>query len=208
VTHLGEGRESALPEIIGRCTAMPVVPARNDERIEPDHVYVLASNTIITVQRGRLRLRPHQGTVREHHTIDVFLASLAEYAGENAVGIILSGLGTDGTLGAKAIKEKGGLTVAQQGNQIALRHPQMAASAVASGAIDLALPPEAIGAKLVEYAQSLGRLDPDGQPRLHRNRIDDARKEICQILLDRVGHNFAGYKERTFLRRVERRMHV
>jgi two-component system CheB/CheR fusion protein len=208
VTHLGEGRNSALPEIIGRCTTMPVLAIRNDERIQPDHVYVLAADAVITVQRGRLRLRQHQTASRTYHTIDVFFASLAEYAGENAVGIILSGLGTDGTLGAKAIKEKGGLTIAQAGNQTPLRHPEMPASAIAAGAIDLSLPPDAIGAKLEEYAQSHGLLDPDGQPRARREHLDDARQEICQILIERVGHNFSGYKERTFLRRVERRMHV
>src|SRR5437660_5599756 len=100
VTHLAEGRESLLPEIIGRCTGMPVVPTRNDERIEPDHVYVLGADGILTVRRGRLRLQPHPAGPHERHTIDVFLASLAEDVGESAVGIILSGVGSDGTLGA------------------------------------------------------------------------------------------------------------
>ncbi|MGE5268694.1 MAG: CheR family methyltransferase [Thiohalocapsa sp.] len=210
VMHLGEGHASALPEIIGRCTKMPVLSAKDNQPVEPDHVYVLASNSILTVQRNRLRLRPQSPDLlaRQRHTIDVFLASLAENAGERAVAIILSGLGTDGTLGAKAVKEKGGLTIAQRADHGGPGHPEMPASAISSGAIDLSLAVEEIGPKLAEYRDGHGRLDPGSQPRERRNHIDDARKAICQILLDRVGHNFTGYKERTLLRRVERRMQV
>src|SRR5262249_9463356 len=85
---------------------------------------------------------------------------------------------------------------------------EMPASAVAAGAIDLDIPVEAMGVKLLEYAQGLGRLDPDGQPRSRRHNISRARRTVCDILLDHVGHNFSGYKERTMLRRIERRMQV
>ncbi|MBV9551412.1 MAG: PAS domain-containing protein [Alphaproteobacteria bacterium] len=209
VMHLAEGRASALRDILARATGMAVVAARNGMTIEPDHVYVLATDSVLTVRRGRLQLRQHRGGAsRERHTIDVFFASLAEDVGENAVAIILSGVGNDGTLGAKAIKERGGLTIAQQADHSAPRHPEMPMSAVASGAIDLDIPVEAMGPKLVEYAQGLGRLDPETQPRDRRGDIDRARETICEILLDQVGHNFAGYKERTMLRRIERRMQV
>jgi two-component system CheB/CheR fusion protein len=208
VMHLGEGRESAMPEILARCTTLPVVPIRNGLAIEPGHVYVLVSHAVLTVRRGQLQLRQSGAAARERHPIDVFLSSLAEDYGESAVAIILSGVGSDGTLGTKAIKERGGLTIAQQADHGAPRHPEMPASAVAAGAIDLDIPVEAMGAKLIEYAEGLGRLDPDGQPRARRNDINRARQTICDILLDHVGHNFSGYKERTMLRRIERRMQV
>jgi two-component system CheB/CheR fusion protein len=208
VMHLGEGRHSALPEILARCTSLPVLPVQNGMAIEPSHVYVLASPAVLTIKRGQLQLRQSGTVAHERHPIDVFLSSLAENYGENAVAIILSGAGHDGTLGTKAIKERGGLTIAQQADHSAPRHPEMPASAVASGAIDLDIPVEAMGAKLVEYADGLGRLDPDGQPRARRNDIARARQTICEILLDHVGHNFSGYKERTMLRRIERRMQV
>lgn len=208
IMHLAEGRPSAMPEILARCTTMPVHPVRNGMTIDPGNVYVLGSNAVLTVRRGQLALRQQQGAARERHPIDVFFASLAEDAGENAVAIILSGVGNDGTLGAKAIKERGGLTIAQRADDGSPRHPEMPASAVAAGAIDLDIPVEAMGAKLREYAQGLGRLDPDGQPRSRRADISRARQTICNILLDHVGHNFSGYKERTMLRRIERRMQV
>ena len=208
VMHLGEGRESMMPDILSRCTRLPVAPARNNARIEPNHLYVLASDALLTVKNGRLNLRQHRSPARERHPIDVFFASLAEDAGENAVAIILSGAGSDGTLGAKAIKERGGLTIAQQSDDGSPRHPEMPTSAVAAGAIDLDIPIEAMGAKLLEYADGVGRLELDGQPRARRQDIDRARQTICDILLDHVGHNFTGYKERTMLRRIERRMQV
>lgn len=207
ITHLADGRESAMPDILARCTTMPVQAIANGARIEPNHVFVLASHAVLTVRRAQFNLRP-QDAVRERHPIDVLFASLAEDAGENAVGIILSGVGHDGTLGAKAIKERGGLSIAQQADGSPPRHPEMPESAIAAGVIDLAIPIEAMGAKLAEYASGAGRLDPDGQSRTGRNDVSRARQTICSILLDQVGHNFSGYKERSVLRRIERRMQV
>lgn len=203
-----EGQARAIPETLARCTAMPVHVARNGTAIKPDNVYVLDSNAVLTVRRGQLRLRQAQGAAGERHPIDMFLTSLAEDAGENAVGIILSGVGRDGPLGAKAIKARGGLTIAQQADDGVPRRPEMPAGAIAAGAIDLEIPVEAMGVKLLEYAQGLGHLDPYGQPLSRRQDIARARRTICDILLDQVGHNFSGYKERTMLRRIERRMQV
>lgn len=207
VMHLAEDGAGAMPEILARCTAMPVHAVRNGMTIEPDSVYVLSSNAVLTVRGGQMSTR-QEGAGRERHPIDAFFASLAEDAGENAVGIILSGVGNDGTFGAKAIKARGGLTIAQQTDDGSPRRPEMPASAAAAGAIDLDIPVETMGAKLVEYAQGLGRLDPDGQSRSRRHDISRARRTICEILLDHVGHNFSGYKERTMLRRIERRVQV
>ena len=208
VTHLGEGQHSALPEILARATNLPIEPARDGATLEPNRVYVLSSDAVPLLRRRRLRLSRHPASRRERNTIDVFFASLAEDRGEDAVAIILSGLGHDGTLGAKAIKERGGLTIAQIADDTAPRYPQMAANAIASGAIDLKLPVDQMAGKLVEYARGLGRLDPDGRGRADRTRLGDGRRAVCEILLERTGHDFSGYKERTFLRRIERRMQV
>src|SRR5262249_33648375 len=158
--------------------------------------YVLASNSIPTLRRGKLRLTPHSRARREFNPIDVFLASLAEDAGEYAVAVILSGTGHDGTLGAKAIKEKGGLTGAQLADATAPRYPDMPLNAIASGAIDLKLPVQDMAGKLVEYVQGLGTLDTgtrrNGEHQ--RDRVSEAREAICEILSEELGHNFAGYK--------------
>jgi two-component system CheB/CheR fusion protein len=208
VTHLPEGYESALPPILSRATGLSIVPVRNGITIEANHVYVLSSDAITTLRRGRLRLRAHTAGVRERNTIDVLFASIAEDRGERSVGVILSGTGHDGTLGAKAIKEKGGLTIAQLADHTAPRYPDMPANAIASGAVDLRLPVEDMAGKLIEYAQGLGSLDTKITSRSDRDRVVDARRTICDILFAALGHDFSGYKERTFLRRVERRMQV
>ncbi|HEX2151299.1 MAG TPA: CheR family methyltransferase [Stellaceae bacterium] len=208
VTHVAAGQESALAEILARWTALPIEPIRNGAAIEPNHAYVLASDAVVTLSRGRLRLVQQPAGEREHNRIDIFFASLAEDRGEDAVAVILSGVGHDGTLGAKAIKESGGFTVAQIGDHPAPRYPQMPAHAIASGAIDLRLPVEDMAGKLIEYARGLGRLDPDRQQRGRGTRLGDGRLAICKILHEQTGHDFSGYKERTFLRRIERRMQV
>jgi len=209
VTHLGEGYESALPQILSRSTQLPIAALRNGETIEPNHVYVLASDAVPTIRRGKLRLNPRSAGRREFNPIDVFFASLAEDRGEYSVAVILSGTGHDGTLGAKAIKEKGGLTIAQQTDHTAPRYPDMPANAIASGAVDLKVPVQDMAGKLVEYVQGLGTLDTSAR-RNHpeRHRVEEARQAICDILRDELGHNFTGYKDRTFLRRIERRMQV
>src|SRR5205085_1114064 len=105
------------------------------------------------------------------------------------VGVILSGSGHDGTLGAKAIKEKGGLTIAQKAAHSVLRYPDMPANAIASGAVDLQIPVEQMAERLVEYVQSLGELETRSQraTRAERERVDGARREVCQILRDQIG---------------------
>ncbi|MGD9616847.1 MAG: CheR family methyltransferase [Alphaproteobacteria bacterium] len=208
VMHLAAGHESALPQILARSARLPIAAVHDGATIESNRVYVLSSDAVPTLRRKRLRLSHHPAGGREHNTIDVFFASLAEDRGENAVAIILSGVGHDGTLGAKAIKEKGGLTIAQTADHTAPRYPQMPMHAIAAGAVDLKLPVDQMAGKLIEYARGLGRLDPDGGGRAERTRIGDGRRAICEILHEQTGHDFSGYKERTFLRRVERRMQV
>src|SRR4051812_15788562 len=201
VTHLGKGHHSALPQIIARSTGLPIEPARDGAAIEPNRIYVLSSDTVPTLRRGRLRLAKHPASGREHNRIDVFFASLAEDRDENAVAIILSGIGHDGTLGAKAIKEKGGLTIAQiAADDTAPQYPQMPAHAIAADTIDIKLPVEQIAGKLIEYSRSLGRLDSRKPGRADRNRLADGRRAISDILHEQTGHDFSGYKDRTFLR--------
>ena len=114
VLHLSADRKSLLTEIIGRWTEMPVSEAENNELVEPDRVYVIPPGYVATLQQGRLRLRHLASDVpREATPIDQFFDSLAADLGESAIGIVLSGTGHDGALGLKAIKARGGLTLAQ-----------------------------------------------------------------------------------------------
>jgi two-component system, chemotaxis family, CheB/CheR fusion protein len=128
-----------------------------------------------------------------------------------AVGIILSGSDNDGTLGIKAIKERGGLTLAQIGDGYGPEHADMPASAISTGFVDLALPVEEMGTKLVEFVQSLSTLDRiiDGtDTEAEGPDFDQIQTEVYTILRTQIGHDFSGYKSKTFLRRVQRRMQV
>jgi two-component system, chemotaxis family, CheB/CheR fusion protein len=199
VTHLAPDRESILAEILGRATQMPVVDARDGEEIEAQHVYVLPAGAVLTIRRGQLRLR-RSSVARERTPIDVFFTSLAEDQAEHAIGIVLSGAGSDGTLGLKAVKENGGLTVAQGTNVTGPRFADMPTSAVAAGFVDLVLPVEDIPERLIAYARNWSAFDPE--------RPEAALSQIYTVLRTRTGHDFSEYKDRSFQRRVQRRMQV
>lgn len=212
VTHLGADHESALPTILRECTTMPVHAARDATTVLPGHAYVLPYDAIITIAGGRLALRAQApGMPRERQPIDVFLTSLAEDLRDLSAGIVLSGSGSDGTLGLKAIKEHAGLTIAQASDADGPRYPEMPASAIAGGAVDLVLTVDEMPARLAEFAAASGPAVPDGAapPRADTaSTAAAAREAICAMLRERVGHDFAGYKESTFFRRIQRRMQV
>ncbi len=202
VTHLARGHVSALPEIIARFTPMHVQSAEDGVLAAADQVYVCPADHILTIASGRLELHPRSAEV-QRKPVDVFLASLAQSQGEYAIGILLSGSGTDGTLGLKAIKERGGITVVQGSDGSAPQHSGMPTTAIASGVVDLVLPVEQIGAQLATIAKALMAEPAEPSP-----PVGQLRQEICELLLNQVGHDFSGYKQLTFMRRVRRRMQM
>lgn len=207
VTHLSPERESLLRDVLSRYTDLPVLVAEHDMKIEPDHVYVMPQNAVLTIKDGILQIGAHK---RERKPIDVFFSSLAQDQNEYAVGIILSGGDGDGTLGAKLIKEHGGFVLAQAADSSGPRNPDMPQSAITSGAVDLAIPAEQMGEKLVDFARGFGMLDhlvSAGGTDAPED-LDHAREEIYGILHRQSGHDFSGYKTKTFLRRVKRRMQI
>ena len=204
ITHLAPKRESMLPEILARDTRMPVLIAERHQAVRPNHVYVAPADAVLDITKGRLGVRA-VGDGRERTPIDSFFAALAEDQGEYAIGIVLSGAGSDGTLGIKAIKEHGGLTMAQATDHSGPRHASMPESAIASGLVDLAVPVETMPAQLAGYVRSFDILDKEVDK---DDRAEATRKAICAILLDQTGHDFSGYKTGTFYRRIERRMQV
>ena len=206
VLHLPADRKSMLPEIIARWTTMPVAEAADGSRVNPDHVYVIPPGHVGILREGRLRLRALAPDVpRETTPIDEFFDSLAADFGENAIGIVLSGTGHDGSLGLKAIRARGGLTLAQGKDGTAPGHSGMPESAIATGAVDLIVPVQDMPALIVGIKK---RHEAAAETALSPLQIDTARLSICEILLSRVGHDFSQYKEATFLRRVQRRIQV
>jgi two-component system CheB/CheR fusion protein len=203
VPHLDAHHRSAMVELLQRYTRMEVVEIGDRMEAAPNRVHVIPPNATLTFRGGVLRIATPRGPGM---TIDTFLRSLAEERGEEAVGIVLSGSGSDGTVGLKAIKEHGGLTIAQVGEPA--RHDSMPRSAIASGMVDVVLPVEDMPARLVQHAQHLARLATEYRDHELRR---DGRKHLATILAllrSRTGHDFSQYKESTFVRRIRRRMQI
>ncbi len=202
VTHLAPGQKSLLPEILGRCTAMPVAAAEDGQTLEEGRVYVLPPGCILTFADDRLALAPRG---EERNVLDVCLTSMAAAVGERAIGVILSGTGSDGALGIKAVRAAGGITLAQGTDGSAPSYPSMPAAAIATGFVDCVLPIEALADRVATFIDTM--VAAPGSTAAG-DQWEQAKGELCVLLQRRIGHDFAGYKSNTFLRRVERRMHV
>jgi two-component system, chemotaxis family, CheB/CheR fusion protein len=211
VTHLSPDRESTLHEIIERYTNLGVHIAADELLVEPNHVYVLPADAILSIKKRHLQIRRPNSGRRERKPIDIFFSALAADQGEMAVGVVLSGGDGDGTLGIKAIKERGGLTLAQVRDGYGPAHPDMPDSAISTGFVDFALPADEMGAKLVQFTRSFDLLDglaEDARAADNGEAVATARQDIYAILRNQVGHDFGGYKTKTFMRRVQRRMQI
>jgi two-component system CheB/CheR fusion protein len=206
VLHLPPNRKSMLPEILARWTPMPVVEAKDGTVLEANHVYVPPPHAHATLRDGRLRVRiPAFDAPREERTIDGFFDSLAANLRHNAIGIILSGTGTDGALGLKAIRENGGFTLAQGRDGTKPQFDGMPSGAIATGAVDLVVPVDDMPQHVMRQRTLTSLPEPLADDPEAR---EAARLMICAILRSQIGHDFSGYKDKTFLRRVQRRMHV
>lgn len=206
VQHLDPDYNSALAEIIGECTDMPVVKAVNGTVAAPNTVAVIPQNAILKIDDGVLRLALPQSQTARRSSIDTFLVSLAEDQGENAVGIILSGFGNDGTLGIEAIKEAGGLTLSEAAfdHRAKFGMPQSAAT---GGFVDYVLQPQEMPARLLEY-RDFKKMGNHGLPGSVGTEQANHLVTICSVLNSRLGRDFGQYKSSTLTRRVRRRMQV
>ncbi|MEI8197847.1 MAG: CheR family methyltransferase, partial [Phycisphaerae bacterium] len=206
VQHLDPTHPSLMPELLARHTKMPVQIAAHGQRVVPNHLYIMPPNVKLTIQGGVLQASTpvEQRTVRTH--IDTFLRSLAEDQAEHAIGVVLSGAGSDGTMGLKAIKEHGGITMVQ--SPASAKYDSMPRSALATGLVDYTLPIEEIPAKLVEHVEFLENLQRKKSSAVLYQEIGAQLPRICEILHRVTGHDFSGYKPSTMIRRIERRLQV
>jgi two-component system CheB/CheR fusion protein len=204
VQHLDPNHESVLSALLARTAPVPVTEVVDRTALQPDHVYVIPPNKTLTIVDDHLLLGPAVEHIGYRAPIDAFFHSLALARGENAAGVILSGTGSDGTIGLRAIKEQGGLTIAQQGAE----YDGMMRSAVRTGMVDFVLDLEDMAGKLQDYFRHLeamdGRKGPDGV----RQEAADHLGQITALLRAHTGHDFSGYKDKTVARRVQRRMQV
>lgn len=204
VQHLDPNHESLLPEILQKVTPIPVSEISDDIKVQPDHIYVIPSNKMMVATDGVLQLtpRPAKGKNERHLPIDLFFESLAEVHQSHAIGVVLSGTASDGTLGLKAIKDHGGITFAQ--DTASAEYDGMPYSAAQAGVVDFILPPEEIPIKLLEVTKIIGKRTVDEQHLPLEE--EEVFKQIISLLRIRKGTDFTYYKQTTIRRRILRRM--
>ncbi len=207
VQHLAPDHTSLLAELLGRTTSMPVREAVDGARVEPRHVYVIPPNATLTLAQRVLKVTS-PAPPREHRwPINTFFTSLAQDQGDCAVCVVLAGTGSDGSEGLRVVKEHGGLALAQSGvDEVALSG--MPASAVATGLVDAVLPVEEMPGRLLTYQKDLlsahRSQDGDGV----RKDVGQHLQAISELVRTETGHDFSQYKEKTLMRRIQRRMLV
>ena len=201
IQHLDPAHESHLTELLSKATKMPVSEVKGETRAKANHVYVIPPRYNLSITDGDLHTsrRPESG---RNMPVDSFFLSLAADLGSEAIGVILSGTGTDGTLGLQAIKAAGGVTFAQE-KQTA-KFDGMPASAIAAGVTDFVLPPAEIARQLAAFA---GAARIPNELRLTTEQPAEAElKKILRLLRNYKGIDFTHYKPGTLRRRIQRRM--
>jgi two-component system CheB/CheR fusion protein len=205
IMHLAPGHKSMLTELLARLTKMPVREIKNGMPIEVNHVYIITPGTNVSIASGKLKLNNMEDAGFKRMPIDWFFRSLAEEQGNRAIGIILSGTATDGTLGAEAIKAEGGIIFAQ--DEKSAKYDGMPQSAIAAGCVDFVLSPKKIASELERIAKH-PLISFAGPVKTDKSIIteDKGLKSIFDILRSAKGLDFTHYKTPTISRRVSRRM--
>jgi len=206
IQHLDAKHDSALGSILSEVTDMPVSEVKDNTVARPNHVYVIKPGTELTVASGVLTVELQQRGVRRHTLIDFFLGSLANDTGDKAIGVILSGNGSDGSQGLKEIKAVGGMTFAQ--DPYSAEYDSMPLSAIATGMVDFVLSPREIASELA----MIGKLRTFTSPTTESSELfpdgADALGRILDMLNKVSGINFAEYKQLTVKRRILHRMNL
>ena len=218
VQHLDPEHESALTQILSRATSLPVCDVTNNQAVQPNCVYIIPPDTNLSIAEGMLKLQPRAKTRTPHRPIDAFFESLALDHRERAIGVVLSGTASDGTLGLEAIKAEGGITFAQDDSA---KYDSMPRSAVAAGCVDLVLSPTDIAKELARIAKHpyVGRGEERGASRNRRmvtlpRQIltrpsllsQDGYAKTLSLLRNHSGVDFSLYKSNTIQRRISRRL--
>ena len=203
VQHLAPDHKSLLTELIGHCTRMPVFEVEDGMVVQANCVYIIPPNCNMALLQGALHLFDPVAPRGQRLPIDFFFQSLAADRQEQAIGIVLSGTGSDGTLGLRAIKESGGMVMAQ--SLASCEYDGMPRSAIATGLVDYQLPPTDMPARLIAYAaHALTRLIGPGLPATPR--LESALKKVFIVLRTKTGHDFSQYKTSSMQRRILRRI--
>jgi two-component system, chemotaxis family, CheB/CheR fusion protein len=221
VQHLAPDHESLLPELVRRQTRMQVFQAEEGMEVERNCVYVIPPNRDLSLSEGRLHLTEPGAPRGQRLPVDFFFRSLAKDRGSLAVGVVLSGTASDGTLGLRMIKGNGGMAMAQAPETT--EFPGMPQSAISTGVVDVVLPPGEMPRRLMEYARTALKgasrapgpaRSPPQAPRPESPQAaspsgsPDAWEMLFSLIRDQTGHDFSEYKDTTVHRRLQRRMAV
>ncbi len=204
VQHLDPTHKAMLVELLQRATVMPVRGATESLRVEPDVVYVIPPNSELTVVRGLLHLAQPSQPRGMRLPIDVLFCSLAREQGDRAIGVVLSGMGSDGTVGLQAIKAQGGLTLAQQPESA--QFDSMPVSAIAAVSADIVAPPSELPLRILRVLAAQHATSQ--QAAVGDDSSPQALESILRLLREHSKHDLSLYKTSTLKRRVERRMGV
>lgn len=204
VQHLDPSRQGMLVELLQRHTAMPVTEASDQVTVEPNHVYVIPPGYDIAVLQGVLHLLKPPEPRGLRLPIDFFFKSLADDRQHNSIGVILSGMGSDGTMGLRAIRQAAGATFVQAPTDA--QFDSMPRSAIEAGIADVIAPAAELAAKIYEYTvrHDAGQVSNTDAEQI-KNDVGFMDKVIV-LLRNQSGHDFSQYKKSTISRRIERRM--
>jgi len=204
IQHLDPTHKALMPELLQRATALKVVEIVDGIETEPNCIFVLPPDHYVSIQEGRLWLSPATPPHGTRSPIDSFFTSLAADKKDKAIGIIVSGMGMDGTVGIKAIKEQLGAVMVQE--PVSAKYDGMPSSAIATGIADYVAPVEDMPAILASYVQHASR--PPGKAAAKSARAQSSLQRILDLLHHVTGHDFSLYKKGTLYRRIERRVSI
>ncbi|GGG14893.1 chemotaxis protein CheB [Pontibacter amylolyticus] len=206
IQHLSPDHKSLMAELLSKHTSMQVREAEDNTFTRPNCVYVLPSGKQLSLQNGRLRLTEKPRNREPNFAVDTFFESLAVDRGPNAIGIVLSGTGTDGSKGVRAIKQAGGLVVVQDPESA--KFDGMPRSAIDTGEVDFVLPPDQIPHEIIEYTRRTPLVKSIIQNGKQQEQLDEEAvlKEILDLVCSHTQIDFTHYKKPTLNRRIQKRM--
>jgi two-component system CheB/CheR fusion protein len=206
VQHLAPKHDSLLPKLLQKVTKIPVLEISDEIKVEPNKIYIIPSNKMLLSNDGKLELspRPKKSKKLQNLPIDLFFTSLAWVHQSHSIGVVLTGTGSDGTEGLKAIKEHGGITFAH--DLESAEYNGMPKSAVDAGVVDFVLTPDKIPAKILETIKKINSKEANGNGQNYNGQDEDVFKQILFLLRAQKGTDFTYYKQTTIRRRILRRM--
>ncbi len=206
ILHLSPTHESHLTEILQTVTSVPVTRVAEKIRVEPDNVYVVSPNESLSMLDGHIVVSPVNTFEERRAPIDIFFRTLAETHHEGAIAVILSGTGSDGSMGLQRIKENGGAVFVQDPKEA--QFSEMPDNSIATNLVDDILNTAEIPGKIVSYIEKAGKFTFPAVPKSTVEKHEQALHDIFTLLRLRTGHDFTNYKRSTVLRRIERRINI